>query len=550
MKKITLSLLIIFISCQISFSQKRINEVEKLAITAKVWGFLKYYHPQVASGKFDWDQQLIDLLPKIKSAKSREELSQVYLSWLNQLGKVKICKPCQKKTKNEYFNKNFDLSWIENKKLFSEELSNRLRHIENNRLLKKHYYVKYGLLGEANPINENPFNDIGFPDVYHRLLGLFRYWNFIEYFYPNKYLTDQKWNAVLLEMIPKFLKVKREDDYFLLIKELVAKLDDSHAHVISKNNKGLNIFPYKVKNLDNNCVISGFHNEEIANQEGLLIGDIIFRVNNKDFNEEVKKSFKINSGSNLNSKLIYTYNYIITSENYFADLVVLRGGDTIKKSVKLYDYKSLYLKFRPILKWKVIDGNIGYVNMMMLENEDILEMMNALKLSKGIIFDLRGYPKKTFLNLSRYLNLERKPFAKFTIPDISYPGKFSWKKAVNTFGKKNKDYYKGKVIILADNQSLSLSEYAVMCLQTIDRAVTIGSQTAGADGKNIGFEYLGGYRTSMTSQGVFYPDGNQTQRIGIKIDIEVKPTIKGLIDGRDEVLEKAIEIINSKTTKN
>jgi C-terminal processing protease CtpA/Prc len=48
----------------------------------------------------------------------------------------------------------------------------------------------------------------------------------------------------------------------------------------------------------------------------------------------------------------------------------------------------------------------------------------------------------------------------------------------------------------------------------------------------------------MTGIGVYYPDGRETQRIGIVPDIEIKPTIEGLKLKRDEVLEKAIEVIN------
>jgi C-terminal processing protease CtpA/Prc len=43
---------------------------------------------------------------------------------------------------------------------------------------------------------------------------------------------------------------------------------------------------------------------------------------------------------------------------------------------------------------------------------------------------------------------------------------------------------------------------------------------------------------------VYYPDGTETQRVGIIPDIYVTPTIKGIKEGRDELLEKAIEIIN------
>jgi len=43
--------------------------------------------------------------------------------------------------------------------------------------------------------------------------------------------------------------------------------------------------------------------------------------------------------------------------------------------------------------------------------------------------------------------------------------------------------------------------------------------------------------------GVNYPNGGETQRIGIVPDIEVKPTVAGIREAKDELLEKAIEVI-------
>ena len=45
--------------------------------------------------------------------------------------------------------------------------------------------------------------------------------------------------------------------------------------------------------------------------------------------------------------------------------------------------------------------------------------------------------------------------------------------------------------------------------------------------------------------GVYYPNGEETQRIGIVLDVEVNQTIQGVREDRDELLEKAIELINS-----
>lgn len=69
-------LILILFLFQNSFS-KPISETQKLAVTCKVWGFLKYYHPNVANGNFNWDEQLFKILPKVAEAKTDTEFSNV-----------------------------------------------------------------------------------------------------------------------------------------------------------------------------------------------------------------------------------------------------------------------------------------------------------------------------------------------------------------------------------------------------------------------------------------------------------------------------------------
>jgi C-terminal processing protease CtpA/Prc len=64
-------------------------------------------------------------------------------------------------------------------------------------------------------------------------------------------------------------------------------------------------------------------------------------------------------------------------------------------------------------------------------------------------------------------------------------------------------------------------------------ATVIGRTTAGADGDVSQFSLPKGLRTMIGGIGVFYPDKKPTQRVGIIPDIEVKPTIAGIRDGRE-----------------
>jgi C-terminal processing protease CtpA/Prc len=84
-----------------------------------------------------------------------------------------------------------------------------------------------------------------------------------------------------------------------------------------------------------------------------------------------------------------------------------------------------------------------------------------------------------------------------------------------------------------------------MAFRAGDNVTVIGSTTAGADGNTSKIHLPGGLLTMISGIGVYYPDGTETQRIGIVPDVEVKPTIKGIKEGRDELLEKAIKIINN-----
>jgi C-terminal processing protease CtpA/Prc len=143
---------------------------------------------------------------------------------------------------------------------------------------------------------------------------------------------------------------------------------------------------------------------------------------------------------------------------------------------------------------------------------------------------------------TRYFNTKDKIFALKYIPNISYPGRFVFDKSITT--SSSRKAFKGKFILLVDGNSLSLSEFTAMAFQTADNIITVGSQTAGADGINMAIEYLGGYTTRFSGYGIMYADGTESQRKGVKIDVEIKPTINGLRQGRDEILEKAIEVAN------
>lgn len=129
------------------------------------------------------------------------------------------------------------------------------------------------------------------------------------------------------------------------------------------------------------------------------------------------------------------------------------------------------------------------------------------------------------------------PFLREAVMNINKLGQF-----ILTSGNKigpSGDTYREKVIVLVNENTQSSQEYTMIAIQAGLNTKVLGSTTAGADGNMTRFNLLGGLFTSFT--GIVYPDGRQTQRIGIIPDILVERTINGVKNGRYELLERAIQ---------
>jgi len=416
MKRLVLLVFLILIGLQTIHSQEKLSETEKLYATAKVWGFLKYYHPQVAKGKFNWDEQLFSILPKVEKSNNKEELSLLLIAWIESLGEIKEIRSTNSNHLPDYFNKNFDLSWSQDSKYFNNELSNKLKFIEENRAQGKQYYVEVASYGNIRVRNEPEYLDKEYPDNYHRLLSLSRYWNIAEYFFPYKYQTDQNWDEVLIEMIPRFIDAENAVDYHVAMLETVIKLDDSHAmfntSTIHEKFYGKKYLPIIIRIIEGKVVITDFRDSAYATKNDLHIGDIIETIDNENALDRISRINKYVHGSNESVK---AKNYSFIFFNGFNDVVnidIRRNGELITKELVRYDYTedSFKPKENTQEKYKVLENNIGFINLGELDGNDmknIKEMMDILMPTKALIIDLRNYPRIHPYMLARYFTKKR-----------------------------------------------------------------------------------------------------------------------------------------------
>ncbi|MFZ0452248.1 MAG: T9SS type A sorting domain-containing protein [Ignavibacteriaceae bacterium] len=546
MKKLFLTILVVFVICINFINAQTFQDdtyYKRLYYTCKVWGFLKYFHSEVAKVTKNWDLVLFQTLDNVKNDASNYDFNKTLESIINSAGKM--AQPStQLPDVPDSLKYNLNLNWLSDP-VFSNEIRARLDTVRDWFRPQNNFYVQSNSLGLTFNTDKAYYsNTNAFASENYRLLTLFRYWNIINYFFPDKYLMDKNWDSTLIEFIPKIDNASDSLSFFLTFLELSTRLNDSHAITNSEvwcSLFGCYYLPLTLKYVEKETVVARVLEKKLE----IKPGDIIKSINNLDIQTIRDSLRRYTPGSNdaainrnINDYFLVRgqkgqVNMTIENESGQKDIV-------LQCNMTYTEYINLYTKHSPVWK-KIFKGSkvYGYVDMERLEISGVDSMFNNLWNTDAIIFDIRNYPNGTLWYLLNYLFRDDIHIADFTIPDVKYPGTLYW--SYSNIGSVNpSELYRKNIFILMDENTQSQAEYTVMGLEQYPKAIKIGSQTAGADGNWCLIYLPGGITTHFTGMGTFYPDHRQTQRIGIIPDIFVYPTIEGIREGKDEVLEAAL----------
>lgn len=382
-------------------------------------------------------------------------------------------------------------------------------------------------------------------DCGYRMLFLFRFWNVIEYFSPNRNLTDTPWDEIPEKYIPLFIpgQTPGNPNQAMLLRELC----DSHSASVRYNMFGYNTVPAEVRNADDRVFV-------IADGP-LRKGDEILSIDGRGWKSTHDGLARFEAASNAENRNYMAAMCMVCSHRDTAAVELVRDGRRMTERIATRSVMnwSPYITERMLdtANIRLLADGIGYMTGVNYTKADGARIMEKFRDTKALIVDLRCYPREfmIFDFIGRYFMPRTSPHVIWLAPTGALPGVFHelqdslFVNPDNPAVAENPDYYKGRVIVLVDSSTQSQAEYTAMAFQATPRCTVVGTQTAGADGNISALVMPGGDFGYFSGLGVLYPDGTNTQRAGVRIDVPVHATVPGLQAGRDEILEKALEII-------
>jgi C-terminal processing protease CtpA/Prc len=398
---------------------------------------------------------------------------------------------------------------------------------------------------------DKKYDDMHYPDADYRLLALFRFWNVIHYFYPYKHLLDDDWDTILPRYIPKLEAAGDARAYELAIAELATHVPDGHTYVSGPELTkffGEAPVPIKLRLVEKVPVISHFLDETVAKEAGMQVGDVLVSVDGEPALERMKKLGSYIASSTPQWHQAAILRRLLNGPEGSTVKIGLRHSTNKLKEVTLTRTRKYYQKIqlKPASKvFRVLPDNIGYVDLERLTTDQVDAMFEEFKDTKAIIFDLRNYPQGTAWAIAPRLNVKSARhgalfYRQLLVGSEEEESRYSF---YQSLPKTDKWLYKGKTVTLIDERAISQSEHTGLFFEAACGTTFIGSPTAGANGDVTDFTLPGGLSVGFTGHDVRHADGRQLQRIGLVPHIEVRPTIQGIRENKDEVLERAIKFL-------
>jgi len=386
------------------------------------------------------------------------------------------------------------------------------------------------------------YPDMAYPPFEYRALAAFRLWSIIHYFYGYPHLIGD-WNARLPEIVNLLTTAGSQTEYDLALARAMTFVPDGHSFVGSKGYLDLRgraapafaLMPVEGKPVVYDLVDAGASGP-------VKPGDELLAIDGRPVAERYAEMEPYVSGSTEEARTHYITNGLawgpVGSEATFT--FRKPDGQVYETRLRRGSYQRT-----PVSKpWRVLEGNIGYVDLRWLTSAQVDPMIDEMIGTRGLIIDIRNYPNSVFPRLAQRLNKGGGPslISEIRVPLIG-GGVRDQPPFLQDVGTTPLPKYTGRTMTLINERAQSQSEHTCLAIDAVADTTFVGSATVGANGNVTYMVMPGAVYISFTGMDVRHLDGRQLQRVGVVPDVPVPRTIDALAHGRDEVLERAAEML-------
>jgi C-terminal processing protease CtpA/Prc len=370
-------------------------------------------------------------------------------------------------------------------------------------------------------------------------------WNVIAHFYPYFDVTDVDWKAELATALRAAATDKDEVAFYGTLRRMIAAIDDGHGSVAHPAAfRGRASLPLLWRVLGDSLVVTTVD----AGVTGVNPGDVVVAINGKPVMPSLREIEAQIPGATPQWKRIHALRELALGPTSAQATLTIRNADgTTRTATLTHAPRAGMLTEKRPAKISELKPGYWYVDLDAITEADFEASLDKLAAAKGIVFDMRGYPRVSPKVLRRLSDVPLAS-AQWNVPVVRWPdlAHVEW----DASGRWTLDPLPPRlpknIVFLTNGRAISYAETWMGIVEHYKLGTIVGEPTAGTNGNINVIALPGEYRVVFTGMKVLKHDGSRHHGVGIVPTVPVLPTIEGIRAGRDEQLEKALELLVAK----
>lgn len=416
------------------------------------------------------------------------------------------------------------------------------------------------------PYKENISNE-------EKIAGLSKFWSEAKYNFINFNLVPElDWDKTYLEFIPKVLATRSTLEFYRVMQEFAGRLHDGHTNVFFPKELQSEVMArpaITTRLIEGHVLIVDVQDPKLSG-EGIAVGQEITGVDGVAVQEYAEKNvapYVSDSTPQSQATSVYEYFLLRGAVSKPVELELKDAdGKTIRRSVARLtreQLKNLPNRSRDF-ELKMLPNNIALVTVNTMsdgpgEEKFMAENFPAMSKASGVILDLRengGGSSSVGYNILSYF--VDKPFKDSSWYTREYHPTFRpWGQSDKVFGQEAEaismeqikqtrngvEPYLGPMIVLSSPRTFSAAEDFLVAYKPTKRGLIVGEPSGGSTGQPLQISLPGGGSARICSKHDTFADGSEFIGVGVIPDIVVHPKVTDYTEGKDAVLERAVEEI-------
>lgn len=380
----------------------------------------------------------------------------------------------------------------------------------------------------------------------------------------NKLTFD--WDSICSAAMPALVASPSDEDFIKGMQRLCTQLNDGHTYIFPTNNPDnpsdwIRPLPIKTKRIGDRVFVTDVYSSVLQNL-GVFPGCEILEIEGEPVLEYAAK---------------YIMPYLASSTSQWSrfrpfgefELTKEKGSKVSKILLRDKKGKEFMVESNRNISWdkkdnsspvnfKLLKGNIGLLTVNSFQNSDFSrsyfdQLYDEILRTDALIIDVRnnGGGNSTHADyLISHFSEKPIPQGSWRSPmyiaahgSWNYPPEWYMQTPDPIKPIRGKEIYKKPVVVLVNETTFSSAENFCVSFRGAKRGRIIGTPTGGSTGNPIFIDLGGGVGCCICTKHETDADGNEFIGIGIQPDIIVEEDAGDFLKGRDNVIEKAIEIL-------